>query len=181
MIFALGWGRSDTSNRLKGQAQMLLRDRLDRIVRRHLPPGYTLEIKSKLKVMGECYGIGEKVIHLAHPVDTVGRLQVFLHEVIHAKLYHVDEEPQVPSHVSEYEAERLSLEWVSVEGFRVTSPMLEAAARNIVRQAEHDKRQGISLRPDVLEWAYYAAFSQRPSRRQIRTRARALKLLRGLP
>ncbi len=158
---------------------MLLRDRLDQIVRRHLPPGYTLSIHPKMKADGTAWGLDTKAIHLRCPVNTPGRLQVFLHEVVHVLLYHVDEEPSVPDHVSEYEAERLSLEWADLEGFGPSPSTYLAAAHNVVHAAKRDKRAGITLEARVLWWAWEIARGQNTKRGR-RVAAVALKLIDGL-
>lgn len=145
------------------------------ILKKHRPRGYTLhpskrrtEIALKAKDADE-RGVRRKDLIDCAYVDFDRRLirvpyvgcsytlQIVLHEFAHVHLKHVSfvgEDPSKhPLHVQEFEADRLSMEWMRMAGIPVTAAIKKSHKRYLRHCIGQDEAQGVTIRPHIRKRA----------------------------
>lgn len=84
-------------------------------------------------------------------------LQIVLHEFAHVHLKHVTyvgEDPSKnPLHVQEFEADRLSMEWMRMAGVPVTKAIKNSHKRYLRHCIGKDEAQAVTIRPHIKKRA----------------------------
>lgn len=145
------------------------------ILKKHRPRGYTVypskrrtEIALKAKSADERNVRRKDLIDCAYVdfdkkiirVPYVGcsyTLQIVLHEFAHVHLKHISyvgEDPaKNPLHIQEFEADRLSMEWMRMAGITVTAAIKRSHKRYLRHVIRHDEAHGVAIKPHIRKKA----------------------------
>lgn len=147
----------------------------DAILKRHRPRGYKIapskrrtEIALKAKDADvrnvrrkdliDCAYVDfdRKIIRIPY-VGCTYTLQIVLHEFAHVHLKHIsyvgEPHDKNPLHIQEFEADRLSMEWMRMAGFTVTAAIKRSHKRYLRHVIAHDEGHGVAIKPHIRKRA----------------------------
>jgi hypothetical protein len=131
-------------------------DRIDRktairLLSKYKPRGWiaaTLDVNKRYHT-GLCL-FDDHVIYCP-PITGVHNLQVFLHEVYHAR-HHSWSVREIPPHIMEYEAETWSIAELGHLGYEVSTTIVKNAKAYVTSVLHDDRRCGFAIDPVVENW-----------------------------
>lgn len=120
------------------------------LVKRWLPRGWTLRQLVRLEDSGAAIvGPAGRFIETP-PLITLEAINIFLHEVGHARLGHFD--LNLPRHVEEYEAERFALSTMQAEHIPVPTNTRRRAKGYVRWVCAVDRLEGLTIKPHIARW-----------------------------
>lgn len=121
-----------------------------RLLRTYLPRGWiavTTDANKRHRT-GICI-FEHQLIHCP-PITGVRNLQIFLHEIYHARYHDVDN--YVREHVMEYEAEIWSMAELEKLGYPVADTIVARAKKYVESVLDSDRQCGVEIDPIVEKW-----------------------------
>lgn len=125
-------------------------ERIEGIIRRHRPRGWTLRFRASGPAAIAYVDDKTRVLKCPRIVDRE-TLFFFFHEVGHIRCGHFDD--KVVTYVEEYEAERYAIAAMRAEGIPVSRQSMIDARERLRLHIADAERKGVRIIPRIRKWS----------------------------
>jgi hypothetical protein len=140
-------------------ARVLTQERIDEIVKRYRPRGYTIKPTHHRWQWDTAEVCNKKRVIACPTLKDDESLFLFIHEVGHVTLGHFKH--KLPRHKEEFEAERFALHVFRAEGIPVTKYIMNLVRLRLQGHIDYDLKRNIPILPHVARWARHRCYRGR--------------------